>query len=118
MVLKLTRFGQLINIYTDIKEDIIDFIKKLISIQFSTAVREKLDNDDEFLSDILSYHLVEGNVSAKDLPEQTELTTLEGSPLHVNLYHKSQFFKVAKIIFTKNNFYNLDVVHILKLKSS
>ena len=71
-----------------------------------TTVREMLDNNDEFLSDILSYHLVEGKLSAKTLPDQKEVITLEGSPLHVNLYHKSQFYKVPdqKFYFLKLNF--------------
>ena len=61
---------------------------------FYFLVRQKLDEDVEFLTSILLYHMVEEKLSSKELPEQTEARTLEGSILHVNLYLRSQFFKV------------------------
>ncbi len=57
-------------------------------------VWDKLDNDPEFLTSTLLYHLIDGKLSSKTLPEQTEAETLEGTLLHVNLYLRSKFFKV------------------------
>ena len=65
--------------------------------ELDPKLRDTLDNDEEFLSELLSYHVVQGKILAKSLPEQTTATTLEGSPLHVNLYLKSQFYKVRMI---------------------
>jgi uncharacterized surface protein with fasciclin (FAS1) repeats len=53
-----------------------------------------LDSDPDFLKSVLLYHMVDGQLTSKSMPEQTEATTLEGSVLHVNLYLRSQFYKV------------------------
>lgn len=61
-------------------------------------LRDDLETDVDLLQSLLKYHIVPKRLPSKSLDQQNEVQSLEGSILHVNLYLKSDFYKVILII--------------------
>ena len=68
--------------------------------------------DKEALAKILTYHVVSGKVTAKDVVELTEATTVQGQKVTISVRDGSVYVNGAKVIATDIMTSN-GVIHVL-----
>jgi uncharacterized surface protein with fasciclin (FAS1) repeats len=73
---------------------------------------EGLLKDKEALAKILTYHVVSGKVTAKDVVELTEATTVQGQKVTISVRDGSVYVNGAKVIATDIMTSN-GVIHVL-----
>ena len=63
---------------------------------------QALAEDGDLLKNVLSYHVVSGNIASKDISNDLTVDTLEGTAIRANVYLQSKFYDV------KQNFYSFN----------
>ena len=62
------------------------------------SILEKLGKDKALLTKVLTYHVIAGNVMAKDLKDGITPKTVEGETVKVSIHHSTVKFNNSKVI--------------------
>ena len=57
---------------------------------------QALAEDGDLLKNVLSYHVVSGNIASKDISNDLTVDTLEGTAVRANVYLQSKFYDVKQ----------------------
>lgn len=84
-------------------------------LAFAKFTEEELNAilaDKALLTSVLTYHVVPGNVSANDVVNSTELTTVNGQPLKVEVKDGEVFINDARVVATDIKTAN-GIIHVI-----